>query len=84
MFTELINFESSSFEMVCKHYLFHFNRIFQDIFEKQLKMLIPNQMLNNQFLTVLFLMTIIMKMISFSDLLDMSENFRLVISIYYY
>ena len=54
MFTELINFESSSFEMVCKHYLFHFNRIFQDIFEKQLKMLIPNQMLNNQFLTVLF------------------------------
>ena len=53
MFTELINFESSSFEMVCKRYLFHFNRIFQDIFE-QLKMLIPNQMLNNQFLTVLF------------------------------
>ena len=52
MFTELINFESSSFEI----YLLYISTEFFKIFLKNnwKCMLIPNQMLNNQFLTVLF------------------------------
>ena len=52
MFTELINFESSSFEI---YLLFISTEFFKIFLKNNWKcMLIPNQMLNNQFLTVLF------------------------------